>query len=68
MKNIAYISIISPVYQAEEILEELVKKITTSLNEITADFEIILVEDSSDDNSWNKIVEICSNNPFVKGI
>jgi len=68
MENKPYISIISPVYQAEEILEELVKKITISLNEITADFEIILVEDSSDDNSWNKIIEICSNNPFVKGI
>ncbi len=68
MENKPYISIISPVYQAEEILEELVKKITNSLNEITADFEIILIEDSSPDNSWDKIIEICSNNPLVKGI
>ena len=32
------------------------------------DYEIILVNDSSPDNSWNKILEVCSKDSKVKGI
>ncbi|HCC30675.1 MAG TPA: hypothetical protein DEQ03_11575, partial [Marinilabiliales bacterium] len=49
------ISVVSPVYRAEKIIPELVKQLLAELSKITPDFEIILVEDASPDNSWNEI-------------
>ncbi len=62
------ISIVTPVYRAENIIDELVRRIEEATKTITDDFEIILVEDGSPDNSWRKIIENCSKNKFVKGI
>jgi len=50
-----HISIISPVYKAEKIVSQLVNRITNSIEPITLDYEIILVEDNSPDNSWYEI-------------
>ncbi|WP_144604090.1 glycosyltransferase family 2 protein [Algoriphagus algorifonticola] len=63
-----HLSIISPVYRAEQLLDQLVEKIMESLASISHDFEIILVDDFSPDNSWNKIEELASKHPQVKGI
>jgi len=62
------LSIISPVYKAENIVVELVKRIIVEVEKITLDYEIILVEDGSPDNSWQKIKENCAKNSKVKGI
>lgn len=62
------LSIISPVYKAENIVEELVKRIQESVSSITQEYEIILVEDGSKDNSWDKIQEQCAKDSRVKGI
>ncbi len=62
------LSIISPVYGASSLLEELVERITASATKITNDFEIILVEDNSPDNSWEIIKKIALNNNNVHGI
>jgi glycosyltransferase involved in cell wall biosynthesis len=62
------LSIVSPVYRAEEILVELVTRVSFEAKNITNNFEIILVEDSSPDNSWSVINSICINNQNVKGI
>ena len=62
------LSIVSPVYRAENIVDELVRRIKTSVETITQDYEIILVEDGSKDNSWLKIEENCSRESRVKGI
>ena len=66
-KNI-HISIVSPVYKAEGIIEELVAKINKSISVLTNNFEIILVNDCSPDNSWLKIVQESKKNFKVKGI
>ena len=63
-----YLSIISPVYRASEIVEKLVSEIHFSVKTITDDYEIILVEDGSPDNSWRKIEAICRTDKKVKGI
>ncbi len=63
-----YISIVSPVYQAEGNVDELVKRITEEVTSITEEFEIILVEDGSIDQSWKKIVKNCKADQRVKGI
>jgi dolichol-phosphate mannosyltransferase len=61
------ISIVSPVYMAENIIDELVSRIIASVQVITPDFEIILVEDASRDNSWEKIEAAALRHPQVKG-
>ena len=68
MSNNTKISVVSPVYNAEMIIAELVRQIETALMKITDSYEIILVEDCGTDNSWNKIIEVCKGNSKVKGI
>lgn len=62
------LSIISPVYKGEKMLDELVSRIEASVETFTKDYEIILVNDSSPDESWAKIKEICSRDKQVKGV
>jgi dolichol-phosphate mannosyltransferase len=62
------ISVVSPVYQAEEIIPELVSQIIENVSKIMNDFEIILVNDGSSDNSWTAIAAECKKDNRVKGI
>lgn len=61
------LSVVSPVYRAELVLDELVERISKSIPYDFNSFEIILVDDFSPDNSWEKIVEISKTNKNVKG-
>ena len=60
------ISVVSPVYNAEEGLAELVKHLQFYLRKNTKNFEIILVDDCSEDNSWKKLLDLKKNNKFLK--
>ena len=62
------ISVISPCYGAPTLLEELVRQIEETVSKLTSDYEIILVEDHSPDNSREIITEICQKNKRVKGV
>ena len=62
------ISIVSPVYKGENLVAELVRRNVESVSSITDDYEIILVNDASPDNSWDEIIKQCSCNPKIKGI
>ena len=62
------LSIISPVYKAEETINELVRRIEQNVIKITTDYEIILVEDGSPDNSWEIIKELALKNNKVVGL
>ncbi|AFM03957.1 glycosyl transferase [Bernardetia litoralis DSM 6794] len=62
------ISIVSPVYRAEKIVDKLVERISNEVSKITENFEIILVEDGSPDNSWEAIERNCAKDKRVKGI
>lgn len=62
------ISIVSPVYNAENIVSLLVQRIVSAVAPLTNEFEIVLVEDGSPDRSWDKIRENCLLDPHVKGI
>jgi len=63
-----YLSVVSPVYRAENIVTELVAQLCEQLETITENYEIILVNDCSPDNSWSEIVAECEKNKKVKGI
>ena len=63
-----HVSIVSPVYHGEKMVAELVRRNVESVSTITDDYEIILVNDASPDNSWEEILKQCAINPKVKGI
>ena len=63
-----HLSIVSPVYNAEKIIPVLVERIEKSIEKITSDYEIILVEDCGPDNSWEVIENIANTNPKIIGI
>jgi dolichol-phosphate mannosyltransferase len=63
-----HLSIVSPVYRAEKVLPELVSRIESAVRQISSDYEIILVEDASPDQSWKVIEQLANRNPKVKGL
>ena len=52
---------------AENIVGELCLRLVKNLSKITHEFEIILIDDGSTDNSWNKICEIAKKEKRVNG-
>jgi len=62
------ISVVSPVYRAENIVDKLVERIMAAASKITGKYEIILVEDRGPDGSWEKIKENCAKFHQVRGI
>ena len=66
--NKIQISVVSPVYHGEKMVAELVRRNVEALRTITDDYEIILVNDASPDDSWKTIEAECKKNPKVKGL
>lgn len=64
----SHISVVIPVYKAEGCLHELYRRLKASLEMITNDFEIILVEDCGGDGSWGIINELSLIDRRVKGV
>lgn len=62
------ISIVSPEYKGELMIDALVSRIKQALSPITEAFEIILVNDASPDNTWEEIRRQCAKDKRVKGI
>ena len=62
------ISIVVPVYKAENCLDELYRRLVLALETITPDFEIVLVEDCGGDRSWEIIERLSARDARVKGI
>ena len=62
------LSIVVPVYRGESFLESLVAQITRTVPGFAGQYEIILVNDGSPDNSWPLIQNLTREYPCVKGI
>lgn len=62
------LSIISPEYRGAQMVPELVRRIKESVSPISENFEIILVNDASPDNTWDAIKRECDADSRVKGI
>ena len=62
------LSIVVPVYRSEDCLDALIDAIGEALEPTNRDYEVILVNDCSPDNSWVVIESICRANPRVVGI
>lgn len=63
-----HLSVVIPVYKAEGCLLELYRRLCAALETITADFELVLVEDCGGDRSWPLIRELAATDRRVKGI
>lgn len=66
--NSPLISIVVPVYKAENCLDELYRRLVQALETITSNFEIVLVEDCGGDGSWEIIERLSKHDGRVKGI
>ncbi len=63
-----FLSIVTPVFRAAELVDELVRQIAAASSEITEDWEIILVDDRSPDASWESICAAAARDPRVRGV
>lgn len=64
----AGISVVIPVYNGESNLVELIARLESVLDSSYSDFEIILVNDGSSDNSWSVICDLVHQHNRVFGI
>jgi len=62
------ISYISPVYNSEETLWDLSQSLVRVSKKNKYKYEIILIDDGSQDRSWREIQKICSKNSNIRGI
>jgi undecaprenyl-phosphate 4-deoxy-4-formamido-L-arabinose transferase len=62
------VSVVVPVYNSEDTLAELVHRLESVLPPVAAEFEIILVNDGSQDRSWQAISDLTAAHELVSGI
>ncbi|HEX3855801.1 MAG TPA: glycosyltransferase family 2 protein [Verrucomicrobiae bacterium] len=68
LKTTRFISVVVPVYNSELILPELVKRLEPALTSLSGQFEVVLVNDGSRDQSWKVIQELSRSFTWVRGI
>lgn len=68
MKYQQSISVVVPIYNDEEVIAELHHRLRPVMEEITADYELILVDDGSRDHSWQKMLEVRQENDHVRAV
>jgi polyisoprenyl-phosphate glycosyltransferase len=64
----ATISVVIPVYRAEDCLDELCRRLRAALETVSESFEIVLVEDCGGDDSWRIIQSLSAADPRIKGL
>ena len=62
------LSVVVPVYGSEAILPELVRRLEVTLPAIASRYELVLVNDSSPDGSWDVIGKLAQRYPWVHAI
>ena len=63
-----HISIVIPVFNECTLILELIKQVKSNVELITPDYEIVIVDDGSVDETWNFITHEAGNDSRVKGI
>ena len=61
------LSAVIPVYNSAEILPELIRRLEPVLRAESDEFEVLLVDDDSRDDSWNTILKLAAEQPWVRG-
>ena len=63
-----HLSVVVPVFNESTLIDELVKRVIKSVKTITEDFELIIVDDGSKDNTWNLIENEAKMEKRIKAI
>ena len=68
MKSKQRLSIVIPVFNEHDLLETMVTKLMSTLEEIEAEPEILLVDDGSTDGTPGTIARLCSNSDVINSL
>ena len=60
------LSIVIPVYNDEDVLDELVRRLIPVAKSLTEDYEVIFIDDGSRDQSWKILIKLQKSNPKLK--
>jgi glycosyltransferase involved in cell wall biosynthesis len=63
-----HLSVVIPVYNEGSLIEELVKRVKYNLQIVTEDYEIIMIDDGSQDNTWKLIQFEAKKEERIRGI
>ena len=64
----AELSVVVPVYNEQESVPELYRRLTAALSGVVKSFEVVLVDDGSSDSTWEIIRELAARDGRVKGL
>lgn len=62
------VSVVVPVFNADKSLRELVSRMQPVLRALCENYELILVNDGSEDQSWETIAQLALEHPSIRGI
>lgn len=62
------ISVVIPCFNSAQSIRDVARRVTTTLESLDSTFEIILIDDSSSDDTWHSITHIIPHNTRVRGI
>ena len=68
MNSIDTVSIVIPVYNSTQTLGTLTRRLTVVLEQLGLTYEVILVNDGSCDESWERIVALSDEDDRLQGI
>lgn len=60
------LSVVIPVYRSAPILPELHARLSAALAKLTSNYEIIFVDDNSEDGSWQELLRLREQDPRVR--
>ena len=61
------LSVIIPSYNEEKMIPNISSVVSSLLEKENIPYEIIFINDGSKDRTWERIVDVCSENPNIKG-
>lgn len=62
------LSVVVPCYNDMQCLDEVLDRVRTACEGCVDDFQLILVDDGSDDGSWEKIESLAAREPHITGV
>ena len=62
------LSIVVPVYNSEQILPHFIERLAVTLPDLADEYEVILVNDGSRDDSWTVVQELARTRSWLRGI